>query len=320
MADFPVVRRDPVSGREVVFAPLRGDRPHAHSVGAAALHDAEPCPFCPGNEAMLPDILWQRDEGGAWLSRATTNRYPIVSPPTGHHEVIIETPRHSLPAGGTTADNWNDVLFAYGARFQALSPHWRHLSLFRNAGTHAGGSLAHPHSQLIALAHTPARIAARRRRLREAFRKTGSCVLCDAVASGAESNARVVTRSGEYVAIVPEIAEVAFEVWIVPVVHSSRFLLADDGDRRSLACILDDVMRRLNTVLGDFDYNMLLMGAMPRPRPYLHWYLRVRPRPEAAGGFELSTGMAVNPSLPDRDAAMLRTAVEGAAGTHTAGT
>ena len=107
-------------------------------------------------------------------------------------------------------------------------------------------------------------------------------------------------------AIVPEIAEVPCEVWVVPVAHSSLFALSERDDQRALAGILSDVFCRMSTVLGAFDHNMMLIDAGTDPQPYLHWFLRIRPVTEALGGFELMTGISVNPSRPDRDAAMLR--------------
>lgn len=36
------------------------------------------------------------------------------------------------------------------------------------------------------------------------------------------------------------------------------------------------------------------------------WFVRIRPRITEPGGFEYASGMAVNPSLPDVEAATLR--------------
>jgi hypothetical protein len=68
-------------------------------------------------------------------------------------------------------------------------------------------------------------------------------------------------------------------------------------------------------VLGDFDHNMMLIDAARDPLPYLHWFLRIRPVTEAVGGFELSTGISVNASRPDKDAEML----QGATGRRPSG-
>lgn len=257
---------------------------------------------------MLPDILWQQGEDGDWLWRAVPNLYPIVTPPLGHHEVIIETPHHVMPAEGMTTAVWRHILAAYDARYGTLSPQWRYLSLFRNSGARSGGSLQHPHSQLIGLAHTPADVLSRHRRLRSAYRKTGRCTLCDMVDGDGHSEARLVTRSAAYAAIVPQAAQVPCEVWIVPVSHASTFGPQEGRDRDALAHILQDVFRRLNTVLGVFDYNMMLIDSERDPRPWLHWFLRVYPVLGPVGGFELATGVSVNSSNPERDAARLRDA------------
>ncbi len=258
---------------------------------------------------MLPDILWQLDENQSWLARVVNNLYPIVAPPAGHHEVIIDTPHHSLPIESMTADIWRSILAAYNARICALSPKWRYLSLFRNVGKRAGGSLGHPHSQLIGLAHTPRQIQLRRRRLRNAYQKRGCCSLCEAIGNDQETKDRVVTRSGAYVAIVPELAEVPFEIWVVPVAHSSLFALSEENEQFALAHTLRDVFQRLSAVLGEFDHNMMLTDAGTVAQPYLHWFLRIRPIMGAIGGFELSTGISVNSSQPTENAAALRAAV-----------
>jgi UDPglucose--hexose-1-phosphate uridylyltransferase len=39
---------------------------------------------------------------------------------------------------------------------------------------------------------------------------------------------------------------------------------------------------------------------------HLHWRLRIVPQQTVPGGFELASGLAINPSLPEEDAAILR--------------
>jgi len=40
--------------------------------------------------------------------------------------------------------------------------------------------------------------------------------------------------------------------------------------------------------------------------PALHWHLRILPQVTVPAGFELGSGLAINPSLPEEDAAVLR--------------
>ena len=39
---------------------------------------------------------------------------------------------------------------------------------------------------------------------------------------------------------------------------------------------------------------------------YLHWYVTIVPRLSRTAGFELGSGMYINPSLPEESAAFLR--------------
>jgi UDPglucose--hexose-1-phosphate uridylyltransferase len=39
---------------------------------------------------------------------------------------------------------------------------------------------------------------------------------------------------------------------------------------------------------------------------YLHWYVTIIPRLSRTAGFELGSGMYINPSLPEESAAFLR--------------
>lgn len=77
------LRQNVVTGRWVVVAPARGDRPvewpEAEREARPLL--SETCPFCPGNEDELPAILQELaapDDPG-WLTRVVPNRYPAFA-------------------------------------------------------------------------------------------------------------------------------------------------------------------------------------------------------------------------------------------------
>lgn len=306
MADSSPLKKDPLSGREVIYATHRLDRPHVVATDHDQNKPQKTCPFCPGNEAMLPDILWEQDDEVNWQARAVSNLYPIVSPPDGHHEIIIDAPEHNLSTGAMTAENWRTIVAAYDARLRALSRRWSYVSLFRNVGAPAGGTIDHPHSQLIALAKTPEHINARFQHLLHEYELSGQCLLCEMTNTNPDFAERIITQNAAYVAFSPEVAEVPFEVWVAPLAHSSAFSLADERDQKPLAEILSDVFTRMAVVLGDFDHNMMLVDTSKDQQPYLHWFLRIRPVGEPVGGFERATGIAVNESDPENDATALR--------------
>ena len=85
----PEYRRDPVTGRWVIFAPERSRRPLALSHSKPhARRDAErdTCPFCEGWEAETPRELFavrapgSEPDGRGWRLRVVPNRFPAVRP------------------------------------------------------------------------------------------------------------------------------------------------------------------------------------------------------------------------------------------------
>jgi UDPglucose--hexose-1-phosphate uridylyltransferase len=68
---------------------------------------------------------------------------------------------------------------------------------------------------------------------------------------------------------------------------------------------LQDALGRVHRVLGDVAYNVVVNTA-PRDddRPF-HWWVDIVPRVGVIGGFEMGSGVMVNPVEPQTAAAML---------------
>ena len=81
-----------------------------------------------------------------------------------------------------------------------------------------------------------------------------------------------------------------------------------DAQIGDFAALLRDSLARLRDRMDDPAYNLMIAGASRgrRRSPWLRWYVRIRPSVTQPAGFELATGFAVNTSLPERDAALLR--------------
>jgi UDPglucose--hexose-1-phosphate uridylyltransferase len=123
--------------------------------------------------------------------------------------------------------------------------------------------------------------------------------------------ARLIHRDGGFSCWVPWAAESPFEVWIAPRRHAPdiRDLSPEESD--TLARLLGRVARAFGETAGNPDYNLLLHSASPRDpaAAELHWWIRFRPRMAQAAGLELLSGVGINPSSPDEDAASLRRAM-----------
>ncbi len=338
------VRQDPTSGTVTIYAPERSCRPRELPIPTSE-RSPEPeyrptCPFCPGNEAQLAGIIVDtKDQDGAgWRTRVVANRYPALSPEVrtctarrgtgeqrnssgrglfetlsayGHHEVVIESPRHNsdlaeVPPSGEAGS----VIETYHARYLALmsDPRIQTINIFRNRGVAAGATLTHPHSQIIAMPLIPPEIERRQNIMERYAEAHGRCLYCDIVDSERLEGRRVIRETREFIAFVPYAAVTPFEVWIVPKRHQEGFDLIEPEEKSALAVLLHDMLRRLGDSQDDPDYNLMLVSRANRGDTTNggHWYLSIRPRLITLGGFEIGAGMNINPSLPERDAELLR--------------
>jgi UDPglucose--hexose-1-phosphate uridylyltransferase len=201
------------------------------------------------------------------------------------------------------------VIETYHQRYTTLiqRPDTRQVILFRNHGEGAGTSLRHPHAQIIATS-----IVAQWTRqyddLAERYHHQYGCDLVGELMQQEENEGeRVVAHDDSYVAFVPYAAEVPYEIWIVPRVQQADFSQATEMQRHDLAYLLRDLLRRLRRNLDDPDYNLIVQSAPQHEMnaPYLHWYVRIRPRMITRAGFELGSGIRVNPTLPEDNAAAI---------------
>ena len=104
-----------------------------------------------------------------------------------------------------------------------------------------------------------------------------------------------------------------FGVWTVLFVMVAGTAVAVEGDigddeLTDLAATLRKVLRMLYFGLDDPDFNFLIRSA-PIGEHDFHWYLAIVPRVSKAAGFELGSGMYVNPQRPRKSASLLRNAL-----------
>ena len=191
------VRKDYLLDRWVVVATSRCRRPTDFVKPKQQTKPGE-CPMCPGNEHMTPPatliylksskgIRKTKDSGDSrhknWLVRVVPNLFPAYTPPEdtstsrnttdpnlipaiGHHEVIIESPKHDEHPADSSLPQLVLVANAYIDRLRELSakPYVRYVSIFRNHGLEAGASLSHAHSQIIATPFIPGILISNRMR------------------------------------------------------------------------------------------------------------------------------------------------------------
>ncbi len=229
MKQPPETRIDPVLGTVVHVVDTRQTRPNLPSTG---------CPFCVGGlEAPDPyDVRW------------FANRWPAMD--GGRCEVVLYTPIHdaTFPSLGVAGarkviDLWADRTQQLGARDDV-----DYVLIFENRGPEVGATIAHPHGQIYAYDHVPARQARR---------------LAAGWAPDKSPGERLITETKGWRAWVPYAPTFPVAIEIAPIERVPDLPQIDDASRDELAAILIDVLARLDRLYG-------------QPLPYMMW-LNQRP-------------------------------------------
>jgi UDPglucose--hexose-1-phosphate uridylyltransferase len=332
------LRKDPVLDRWVIIAAERGRRPNDFYLEPDPPAEGF-SPFAPGNEHTTPPEVFQigRESGApdspGWRVRVVPNKFPALSPDTplepkglgmfdmmsgtGAHEVIIENADANWDPADASPAEMRDVLDAYVARVHNLQsdPRFRYVLVFRNNGTRAGASIAHPHSQVMALPIVPQQVRSKLDSAHDYFDRKGRCLFDDIVRQELAMGDRVVEATDDFVVLSPFAARFPFELQLLPRRHSHDFTTIDDAELNALAEVLGRSLRRLKNALGAPAYNMILHTA-PAPRrgdsghiaEEFLWHIEILPRLTGVAGFEWGTGFYINPIAPEQAAQFLRDA------------
>lgn len=328
---MPELRRDPVIGRWVIISESRGKRPSSFDV-VPEYPQGGSCPFCPGNEERTPpEILAYYNSGreknkAGWWVRVIPNKFPALEIEgdldrsgegmydrmngLGAHEVIIESPNHDQSLAEMDQSKLEDVFWAFRDRILDLSkdPRLEYILIFKNHGAAAGASLRHPHSQLIAIPMVPIRVKQEAAGAKSYFDYKERCVYCDIIRQEASQGTRVVAENKDFIAFAPFASRHPFELWVMPLRHSSDFQDIQKNEVASLAAMMKTVLGKHNRVLDNPPFNFIVHTS-PLRTPKLahsHWYIEIVPKLTKQAGFEQGTGFYINPTSPEEAAKFLR--------------
>jgi UDPglucose--hexose-1-phosphate uridylyltransferase len=336
----PEFRRDPVCGRWAVVAPERSRRPMTLE-GAEPRHrrngERKPCPFCPGQEYDTPnEVLAYREpgsrpDGPGWQLRVVPNKFPAVRPDVGEaecavagmvflatpglgrSEVVIECPEHLPDPTKLTDDQFAAVFRAYRDRLLILAddPRLAYAAAFKNVGAEAGASLGHTHSQIIATPVVPDLIQAELAGGAAFFARTGRCVFCDLIAREHAARTRVIARSEQFLAITAYAPRFAYEFWVLPLEHASRYETLSDDTASELALLMKRVLLALDRAQGEPAYNWFVHTAPLRSPEFAHyhWHIEVLPRTARPAGLEWGYECYITTVTPEDAAAEMRVAL-----------
>jgi UDPglucose--hexose-1-phosphate uridylyltransferase len=345
------IRINPIVPSEsVLVATARGMRPR--KAEEPAPRDQRPhvetCPFCRGNEDKTPPTIAVYPDTGDWQVRIVENLYPVLGDDRKHatlvlglqqaidgygrHEVIIDHHQHGIAVHEMSVAHLAMVFRAYRNRMEQLynqDPRLKYVLAFKNFGPAAGASIAHTHSQIIAMPVVPENVFNEVRYSREYFNTHHHCIFCSLIDEALTFEATiyeresgkirrrinvgqyVVERGEHFIAIKPFASRFEWEIHILPLRHQADFLTVTDEALEDFAGVLKRTMARLDTVIGGAQYNYFL-HALPRAEEFAdcgssyHWHLEICPRTSIPTGFELGSGLSVNTISPEAAAEQLR--------------
>ena len=279
------------------------------------------CPFCPGNEARCAAAAAEvLDGSGAWVARCFENRFPIFHPlgsgsragargarATARMEVLVATPRHDRDLAQLSAAERGAVvrLARDRAADAATSAGCRHVRVFSNHGSRAGGSLQHAHWQVVGLGFVPPRARHLLRAQRRAASACGgSCAVCARLA--ALDEAIVVYRDARAVAFAA-VAPQSGTFWVAPLKCAASLVDADDAVCVSLGAALQRVAKLTYDCYDDPDYNVAFAS---RPvddgEDPFHFYAVFTPHlKEDCSLATLQYGLPISHCAPEEAAARL---------------
>ena len=275
-------RVDPYSEARVYVVGSRQKRPNRPPV--------QGCPFCPGGlEAPDPyEVRWFR------------NRWPAMA--GDRCEVVLYTPEHDAPFWGLgvpgarrVVDLWAERTAALGARDDV-----DYVLVFENRGAEVGATIPHPHVQIYAYDHVPARPAR---------------LFGNGWAPDPAPGERAVAELGGWRAWVPYAPVYPVAVTFAPVERVPDLPHLDEAGRDGLAAILVDVLHRLDRLWDRELPYMLWINQAPQDGGPWHdpWLSVELVSPWRAAGVqrfiaaaEVGGGEYFNPVVPEQLAADLR--------------
>lgn len=331
MSDASELRQDIVTGDWVLIAPGRRRRSRRRLVKSSKRKtiSVSACPFEDIKKASGgASPLLQLGAEAKWRVSVINNKFPAMvhqdkcslavadgmyqhREAVGRHELLI-TRDHRKNLSALPVSEAVMVFSALAERVRVFAKDscLEYASLFQNHGFLAGGSQSHPHLQIIAIPIIPPDVAHSLHGAARYFKAHGACAHCDVIRYELGKGDRIIFENAAAVVLAPYASVDAYEFRVYPKMHRSRFESATEAEIFGVVEALQNGLSRMKKALHDPDYNLFIHGA-PLKRAdgdekYYHWHIEVFPKTNELAGFELGTGMVINPVAPEQAAKVMR--------------
>lgn len=315
------IRIDPITNRKVIVSHRRANRP-SDFVGT----NKKICPFCPGNEYLIPKVECINDKDRGRIIKIVQNKYPIIDKLSenylctelfcsesgyGVHEVVIESEIHNDDYESMDLDHIEQIFKIYIERitYYFNDKMIQYISILKNSGKEAGATLEHPHSQIVALSITPSLIEDEINGSKKYYLEHHSCVYCDIIVENLKLKERIVLETEYFVCYIPYAGIQSYEVIIIPKRHESNFECIEEEEIKDLAFALKKIYKKFKCVLGEFPYNLTIHTG-PREKSNIknsyHYHIRLTARLIELAKYELGATLYVRDTTPEEIAKILR--------------
>lgn len=272
---------DVATHRWVLITPGRAKRPHS----SITVDEGErpSCVLCLAYQNPTLDQIERyslQEVYSLGEVKVVPNKFPI----TDIHELIIHGAKDDVDIENFPLSQVEDLLKVYRNRFQTYRERG-HVIIFNNRGHMAGGSIQHPHSQLVVI---PGQI------------NLDSLQL--------EPVANLVDENQYFTVYCPEFSQWPYEIWLAPKKRGTVFSDITDEEIKDLASLLQRLIRVILMKSDELkrdekDVNFYIFSER-------NWYLRLIPHFKHRGGLELGTGLSVNEKDPTNVCDELRMLLE----------
>lgn len=275
------LRWDPILKEWIIVSGVRKKRP---------VYPEGFCPFCPGSEEVPLS---------GWKVLSIPNKYPslMLNPPPpdvkkdslyrsrkaeGFCEIVVYTPEHKTSLAQLDEAHIGLLIDLWTTRYRDLGckEGVKYVFIFENKGREVGVTLDHPHGQIYAFPFIPPRIRQELASSREYWKRRGLCLFCRVIEMERDERNRVVAENRDFICFLPFYARWPYGVHIYPKRHVQSLLGLSDGEKKSFAELLKEVLNRFNKLFNnDFPYMMVLHQEPTDGKgyPYYHFHVEFYP-------------------------------------------
>lgn len=298
--------KDILSGEKVIISRNRINKPIDSCLESNNLIEkeySENCPFCRGNEHLIPKETFVIKEENKWVVKSVINKYPIIDTNQlnelrGVHEVMIDNYNHNTNFYNMNVKEFYNMLIMYKNRYRSLKDEKesKYICIFKNYLRGAGASLIHTHSQIISLPLIPPELINEYNICEEYYRKMGISIYDNIITRELNESKRVVYNSEKFFVFIPEVSRFMGETIII-LKENKYFEEIIDSELLELSDIFKKYFFNIQKLNGNCPFNLYIhvhpVHSEDLIKESFNVHIHIVPRKFNLGGFELSTGLYV---------------------------